>query len=50
MPVEHGRSTGMADLDPAAVVAGVCARVGDPISRDEWAQYLPDLPYHPPCG
>ena len=31
-------------------VAGyICAVAGDPITRAEWAKYLPGVPYHPPC-
>jgi WD40 repeat protein len=36
-------------LDPAAAVRQLCARAGDPLTRAEWKQYLPDLHYDPPC-
>jgi len=35
---------------PAAAAAYVCATAGAPITTAEWAQYIPGLPYHPPCG
>jgi WD40 repeat protein len=38
------------DLDPASVVTRLCARAGDPLTREEWKQYLPGLDYDPPCG
>jgi WD40 repeat protein len=42
------------DLDPAQAARRVCATAGSsPSSRitpAEWAQYLPDLPYAPPCA
>jgi len=27
----------------------ICAAAGTPITRQEWAQYVPDTPYAPPC-
>ncbi len=35
--------------DPEDAAARVCALAGDPITRAEWDQYLPDEPYRPPC-
>lgn len=35
--------------DSDAVVAEVCAATGDPLTEDEWATYLPEIPYAPPC-
>jgi WD40 repeat protein/transcriptional regulator with XRE-family HTH domain len=35
---------------PAAAAAYACAVVGDPMTRAEWAQYIPELPYDPPCA
>ncbi|MCM3885921.1 WD40 repeat domain-containing protein [Frankia sp. R82] len=37
------------DTDVDRVVDRLCAGMGDPITRAEWARYLPDLPYRPPC-
>jgi WD40 repeat protein len=37
------------DTDPDHVATDVCATAGDPITRAEWAKYIPGLPYHPPC-
>ncbi|MEV4051891.1 helix-turn-helix domain-containing protein [Amycolatopsis sp. NPDC049688] len=36
------------ELDPARALADVCRTLG-PVTRDEWAALLPDLPYTPPC-
>ncbi|HEX5405057.1 MAG TPA: helix-turn-helix domain-containing protein [Pseudonocardiaceae bacterium] len=36
-------------IDPASAARSVCAWVGDPITPREWALYLPDRPYQPPC-
>lgn len=36
-------------IDPASAARSVCTWVGDPITPQEWALYLPDRPYHPPC-
>lgn len=49
VPMFAGVSSEILDLDTEAVAARVCARVGDPITRDEWNRYLPDLAYKPPC-
>ncbi|MDG4810998.1 caspase family protein [Micromonospora sp. WMMD1120] len=37
------------DVDPARAVGRICASVGDPISPEQWARYVPSLPYRPPC-
>lgn len=37
------------DTDPASATARICAGVGAPITRSEWAQFVPDEPYSPPC-
>jgi WD40 repeat protein len=34
---------------PGAAAAYVCDTVGAPITRAEWAQYIPGRPYDPPC-
>jgi len=36
-------------LDPRRAESALCARAGDPLTRAEWKQYLPDLAYDPPC-
>lgn len=43
------RTSRMWDTDPARVAIIICATVGDPITRAEWARYVPDRPYQPPC-
>ncbi|MGZ8176799.1 nSTAND1 domain-containing NTPase [Williamsia sp. SKLECPSW1] len=35
--------------DVDSVVASACGLDTDPISREEWGQYVPGLDYHPPC-
>ncbi|GGX81373.1 hypothetical protein GCM10010358_39660 [Streptomyces minutiscleroticus] len=40
----------LSGLDVAKAENYVCARAGMPITRAEWAQYIPDLSYAPPCG
>ncbi|WP_406104747.1 hypothetical protein [Micromonospora globbae] len=37
------------DVDPDRVAAWICATAGEPISRQEWDQYVPNEPYAPPC-
>ncbi|NBE50120.1 TIR domain-containing protein [Streptomyces boluensis] len=36
-------------VDATPIVRRLCAE-SRPITRDEWAQYLPDRPYDPPCA
>ncbi len=38
------------DTAPRAAAAGVCAMAGQPLTRGEWATYLPGSTYHPPCS
>ena len=35
---------------PATAATYVCAIAGASITPAEWAQYIPGLPYHPPCS
>jgi WD40 repeat protein/transcriptional regulator with XRE-family HTH domain len=37
------------DTSPAAAMAAVCADAGQPLTRKEWATYLPGLAYRAPC-
>lgn len=34
---------------PQAAAAYVCKMAGTPITQAEWSQYIPGLPYDPPC-
>ncbi len=34
---------------PDAAASAVCAGAGAVVDADEWARYVPDLPYAPPC-
>jgi WD40 repeat protein/transcriptional regulator with XRE-family HTH domain len=38
------------DTQARAAAAGVCATGGQPITRAEWADYVPGRLYTPPCG
>jgi WD40 repeat protein/transcriptional regulator with XRE-family HTH domain len=38
------------DTQAHAAAAGVCATGGQPITRAEWANYVPGRLYTPPCG
>ncbi len=38
------------NTDPAAVAAAICANAGQPLTRQEWATYVPGVPYRSPCG
>jgi WD40 repeat protein len=38
------------DTQARAAGAGVCATGGQPITRAEWASYVPGRRYQPPCG
>jgi WD40 repeat protein/transcriptional regulator with XRE-family HTH domain len=38
------------DSSPAAAQAGVCASLGQPLTRQEWATYVPGVPYRAPCS
>ncbi|MFG2291977.1 H-X9-DG-CTERM domain-containing protein [Streptomyces sp. NPDC048603] len=38
------------DLRPESIVAALCARAGGPLSRDQWKDRIPDVPYRSTCG
>ncbi|MHB1874389.1 MAG: nSTAND1 domain-containing NTPase [Streptosporangiaceae bacterium] len=38
------------NTDPAAVAAAICAGAGQPLTRQEWATYVPGVAYRPACG
>ena len=38
------------DTSPAAAAAAVCADSGQALTRQEWATYVPGVPYQAPCG
>jgi WD40 repeat protein len=44
-----GNAVSLWDINVRQVAAYVCATAGDRITRGEWRQYIPGLPYHPPC-
>jgi len=55
-PDGHTLAAGGADMkvwlwetDPEHVAAQICATAGDPLTRAEWEQYVPGLPYQRPC-
>jgi WD40 repeat protein len=35
--------------DPDAAASYICSIAGEPITRSEWAHYIPGVPYDPPC-
>lgn len=37
------------NTDPDSVAEWICTTAGDPITPSEWAQFIPDQPYTPPC-
>ncbi len=37
-------------VTPASAAAYICDTAGSSITPAEWAQYIPGLPYDPPCG
>ena len=37
------------DTDPAAAASQLCVFTGETITRAQWAQYAPGVPYQPPC-
>lgn len=37
-------------LDPAQVAASICHSAGDPMTTDEWRQYVPTRAYQDPCA
>jgi WD40 repeat protein len=36
--------------NPDSAASYICSTAGDPITRAEWARYIPGAPYDPPCG
>jgi WD40 repeat protein/DNA-binding SARP family transcriptional activator len=38
------------DVDPRSWLERACAVAGRDLTRQEWQDFLPDRPYHPPCG
>ncbi|HEY4854167.1 MAG TPA: AAA family ATPase [Streptosporangiaceae bacterium] len=55
-PDGHTLAVGSADntvrlwrTDPSHVASYICSIAGDPLTRTEWNQYIPGLPYNPPC-
>jgi WD40 repeat protein len=38
------------DAEPRSWPGRACAVAGRDLTRQEWAEFLPDRPYQPPCG
>ena len=38
------------DTDPERLIRRICDLPGDPITEAQWAQFVPGLPYRPPCA
>lgn len=43
------RTVRLWSADPDAAATRICADTGGPLSESEWARYVPDLPFDPPC-
>ncbi len=37
------------DTNPDRVADYICSTAGTPLTQTEWRNYIPDLPYNPPC-
>ncbi len=44
-----GGSIWLWDLDIDNAIQSVCTATGAPLTPAEWKQYIPQLPYYPPC-
>jgi len=44
-----GRDINLWSTNPAQIVENLCAGAGDTITPAEWKEYIPGLPYRPPC-
>ncbi|MDP9794914.1 WD40 repeat protein [Catenuloplanes nepalensis] len=49
LAVRTEQGTDIWSLDPEQVAGNLCAGMGEPVSAEQWAQHVPDLPYDPPC-
>ena len=38
------------NLDAAAAIQHICATTANVLTSVQWEKYVPELPYHPPCG
>ncbi|MGW7559439.1 caspase, EACC1-associated type [Streptomyces sp. NPDC054757] len=45
-----GDSATVWNTDPDYLIRVMCLSTGDVITREEWARYVPDTPYDPPCS
>ncbi|AKZ58887.1 hypothetical protein SAM23877_5842 [Streptomyces ambofaciens ATCC 23877] len=48
LAVSTGGATQMWEAEPSTIQQQLCAQ-SEPITREQWAQYLPDRTYSPPC-
>ena len=46
---ETSSGNDLVTITPSVLIGRVCAQVGDPITEAQWRQYLPGMPYRPPC-
>jgi WD40 repeat protein len=49
-PDAGDNSLGLLDLDSDRLAGHLCSLNGPKISREQWQQHVPDLPYDPPCN
>jgi hypothetical protein len=45
----QGGTTRLWHPTPVVAATYVCGIAGTPITASEWVQYIPGLPYEPPC-
>lgn len=48
--VPDGSAVNLWPTAPALIMRLSCTGSGDLVTKDQWQQYLPDVPYDPPCG
>jgi WD40 repeat protein len=45
----HDRSVRLWNTDPDTAARWICAVAGDPMTLEEWSQYVTELQFSPPC-
>ncbi|WP_369218159.1 hypothetical protein, partial [Streptomyces flavofungini] len=49
LAVSSSTTTQLWEVQPLTTQQRLCAQ-SEPITREQWTQYLPDRPYSPPCA
>jgi WD40 repeat protein len=47
--VSTDRSVRLLALDPGRATERICASTANTLDRRQWSQYIPELPFGPPC-